>query len=347
LAGGALAFSAACVESVAHGQVRAEAVEIVYEAPGGCPGRDKFVEEMRARTTRFRVVAKSDATRTVAVEIHADAGGSTGRLLVRESDGREASRSVSAKRCEEVVTALALIAAVAIDPTALSNAPPNPAPPPGPAPAPPPPPASRPPAAPPSEAPPPNAAPPRVAVVSEEAPRTSRFRLAVGAELAAMFATAPEPLIGLRPFIELGSFGHRSVAPYFRLSFMRRGGSQAETEIGGGTFTWTAARLEAGPIRYPPARAFAIQPGVFFDGGAIEATGEDAADAHRETRAWLAPGALLRASWSPLRVLVVEAEGGLAVPLLRYRFFFGPDATLWQVPPLAGTAGIGIGVRFP
>ncbi len=110
-----------------------EVVELRYAAPPGCPTRDAAVELIRERTPAVRFAA--GAPRVFAIRVTAGEHGYTGELVVDET----ADKQLTAQRCDDLVTALALVIALAIDPTAAAGprieavaVPPPPPPPPGP-----------------------------------------------------------------------------------------------------------------------------------------------------------------------------------------------------------------------
>lgn len=89
-----------------------EVVELRYVAPGECPARDVVEGAIRARTPNVRLAAP--AHRVFAITIEATAEGFRGTLLV----DRVADKELAAQRCDDLAIALALVTALAIDPTA-------------------------------------------------------------------------------------------------------------------------------------------------------------------------------------------------------------------------------------
>jgi len=89
-----------------------EVVELRYVAPVECPARDVVEGAIRARTPNVRLAAP--AHRVFAITIEATAEGFRGTLLVDSV----ADKELAAPRCEDLATALALVTALAIDPTA-------------------------------------------------------------------------------------------------------------------------------------------------------------------------------------------------------------------------------------
>jgi len=89
-----------------------EVVELRYSAPAGCPSRAAFEAEILERTPSVRLAAP--ARRVFAVTIEATADGFRGTLVVNRASDKE----LASPRCEDLTTALALVTALAIDPTA-------------------------------------------------------------------------------------------------------------------------------------------------------------------------------------------------------------------------------------
>jgi hypothetical protein len=331
----------------AHAQT-GEPVRLVYAAPAGCPTASDFRAQVEARTTRFLPAGASGAARSFAVWIASGAQGARGTLVIREIDGREATREVPGEDCGEVAAALALVVAVAIDAdaqTAPIAPPPRPEPPAAPS-------IALLPMAPPP--PPTDASPPRS--MARARPPTSRFRLAGGSHVAVTGAVAPDPVVGLQLVADLTRFADQGLTPSVRLSFMRGQSGLTSTQVGRAKFTWLAGRLELCPGTWPGsalslraagAVRFGASPCALLDAGSLRAEGSQTVDAATETRPWVAPGLLGRLQLALFDTLLVEAEVGGTFPLLGYRYYFGPATTVFTVPPAALMGGIGLGVRFP
>jgi hypothetical protein len=100
----------------------AEPIRLDYRASADCPNEAEFVARLRARTSHVRPAWPGEAARTFAVV--AEAGPpSTGHLRVGESVDGGGMRAVQADSCSRVVDALALMVALAVDPSALIAAP--------------------------------------------------------------------------------------------------------------------------------------------------------------------------------------------------------------------------------
>jgi hypothetical protein len=94
-------------------------VELRYDAPAGCPERSAFEAEILERTPNVRLGAPAHRVFAVAIEPTAD--GFRGALVVDQV----ADKELAARSCDDLATALALVTALAIDPTATVSAQPR------------------------------------------------------------------------------------------------------------------------------------------------------------------------------------------------------------------------------
>jgi hypothetical protein len=99
-----------------------ESIALDYRASTGCPGRERFVEQVRALTTKAELVEADPALRQFRVEAERKGNSVTGRLSIIK-DGESSEREVKGKTCGEVVSALALATAIAVDPSVLGGEP--------------------------------------------------------------------------------------------------------------------------------------------------------------------------------------------------------------------------------
>lgn len=99
-----------------------EHVRIQFSAPKKCPDGDAFIRALRQRTGRFQLGSGAEQIRVFVVTITGGDPPVSGRLEI-QGPGMEVSlRSVSGKTCDEVMEALALMTALALDPNAPSAA---------------------------------------------------------------------------------------------------------------------------------------------------------------------------------------------------------------------------------
>lgn len=347
-----------------------EPIRIQFRAPAGCPDAAAFTDQVRARTAKTRPAAPGERARTFSVSITREPRVSKGQLTIEDKQGDTAVREVSGQTCAEVVAALALISALAIDPDASTSpkaltSPAPPAPPP-----PPPPRAVAPPitgtgffpASPslpvpsvPSRPPtiddalwPPLAMPLPIWIVPPEAPvDSSRWRAAVGAHVLGMGAIAPNLVLGTTVFLDVSDTGAGVLSPTARLSVLRASSEGIESEAGIASLYFTAARLEVCPVRLAIDPSFGVSPCALLDVGALRGSGSTGAASRAETRPWVAAGIGGRIQWALLELLLFEAEGGLFLPFVRDTFFFDPDLVIHEAPAVGGYLGAGAGIRFP
>lgn len=338
----------------ARAQAGQEPIRIGYRAPAGCVDAGVFADQVRARTARARLAGPGEKARTFTVVVTQDRGISRGQLTIDDGEGPLAVREVSGQTCGEVVVALALISALAIDPNA-STAPqplpppravqaPEPEPPrqpePGPGPGPP---APRPHPAPVIPAPEPTA-PPRPAV------EPTRWRLAGGAHAAAQGGIAPDLLPALHVFLDASLTGDAGVlAPAFRVGALTGTSGRITSEVGTAAFRWTTGRAEACPLRLQLDTHVTAHPCAFLTLGSLRAMSWTSTRTSKKGRMWADVGALVRLQWVALGFLLLEGEAGLTAPITRYHVDFqGPeDTTVQSTPSVAGVLGIGAGLRFP
>lgn len=339
-----ISSSALLVGVLLAASARAEATGTVeYTAAPGCPPADVFVQQVAARTPVFRERAADHAIR---VELVSEPGGVLGRASLVLA-GHAAERELRAARCEEVVEALALVVAILIDPNADT----------------------RPIAvttAPPEETPPEPATPAPPAVVREPVPvreprpvrkppepapaapaRSGRaYRFVAGAHAASVGAVAPELTLGPRVFAGVDL---RAGAPWpssLRLSGARLFSRTLREGEGSATLVLDAGRVDACFLRLREGR-LALEPCAGIDLGAVRVDGEHPLGGSDHTLLWAAAGGLVRSTVTVLDWLVGEAEIGLDVPLVQYRYSFRGQEPLFQSGRAGLHLGLGLGVLFP
>ncbi len=199
-----------------------DVVQVRYRAPPPCPGDDALAAAVRDRApmARLRLMPRSmpasvapvpnapgphpASARVLDFTITASEGGYLGTLVLHRGD-QVSSRQLSAHRCDDLVAALALVGALAIerDPSAASA---------------------------------PSMAAPRPAPPASDTRWTAR--MAGGGGLA--FGTGPGAmwLAGLEGQLGLAGLGHLGLAASF-------GRDRDELEDGAVQFTWASARASA------------------------------------------------------------------------------------------------------
>src|ERR1700753_813809 len=96
-------------------------IRVDYTAPEGCPTAQDFLGEVAARTSLARLAAPEERATALTLTIREVEGGNKGTLRFAPPEGAASSRDVSAADCGQVVSALALMTALAIDPDASTE----------------------------------------------------------------------------------------------------------------------------------------------------------------------------------------------------------------------------------
>lgn len=99
-------------------------VVLNYSAPARCPSRARFVERLRMHTQRLQLSDDPNALR-LDVRIVRRSTGYNGELEVTRAGGVPGRRGFEDADCREVASALALSAALSIDPEATLTVPPD------------------------------------------------------------------------------------------------------------------------------------------------------------------------------------------------------------------------------
>lgn len=308
-----------------------EAIRFQYTAPGACPSVDAFTERVRQRTERMRLAATDELARTFAVTVAAELDGFAGSVEFLDQAGTPVSRRVRGQQCDEVVTSLALITALALE-VRLEPAPEarlapetrsetTPAPPPLP-PAP--------------------------------KPRESRWERDSGQGPSARVGASGGYAVPLEAFA-LGLLAQldwaRGSSPIAALR-LRGHYAESEHEVDGRYANLRLLGLEASVcpqgLRLEP---FALYGCAAFDVGSLRARGVQSPELPfpgSATILWVAVGAELRLAWQPDAPFWLELNGQLGTPLVKHTFMFrAPNAEAFRVEPeLAAGAGIVSGVRF-
>lgn len=310
-------------------------VRLDYRAPSSCPDARAFEAEVRARLRQSRIAEPDEAATTLRILVTEDDARATARLFVGASP--HATRELSASSCDELIEAMALVTAMAIEapreePLPSPSASPQPLPEPALAPAPiakaaprplPPPPSNQ--TAPPSR-------------------HTARIRLGLRAALQS--ALAPEPLLGGQ--LVLG--WEHSAALELRAFASWLEGAAIDAGPGRARFRLLGGGAEACGALVRPASAFDIGPCLGVEAGALRGeglSGGSITEAYAATRLWGAGRALGRLQWRPGR-LATELAGGAVIPLVRQSFVFeAPDTVIHETPALGWTLAAGASVSFP
>jgi hypothetical protein len=308
-----------------------EAIRFQYAAPAECPDVAAFTGRVRQRTARGRVAEPDELARTFNVSIAAaNAGGFTGTVDFLDDAGSSVSRRIHGQQCDEVVSSLALVTALALDaslrPTEATV-----------------------PAARPVEAKPPE--PKRPEGKRDVQPSPTRWVDAASKGPSARVGVAGgyrAPLdaysLGLLGELDWGGAVSARLAAHYASADRNVGGRRANLRLMGVEASACLPRelLSTTWIHFCGA----------LDMGSLRAQGLESpglTSLDSRTILWVAVGAELRLAWEPDAPFWVELNGQLGVPLVNHRFIFeNPDTTVFEIEGVDLTAGAGVatGVRF-
>jgi len=358
-----------------------EGAYLEYSASAGCPTRAKFEDQVLQRTALAQFTDIRGTGRFFSVYVGVNEGLAVGRVTSGRGDDVGSAREVSSRSCEDVVSAVALIVALAIDPHA-SMAPKLSAT---------------------AEFPPesateldemtPGVQSPKTADSAvkphptakragktksensttlplyaddfgeEEADRAKPGAVAfsVGARASGSIwvGSTSVPMAAVAASLEAESLKATGVSPAVRLSAERSVSSTVHPSEGGGAqFTISAARLDACPMRIAIAPAVALRPCVGFEGGRLTGTGSElgpVTQAKTSHRFWGALDESVRAEFQLSREWQVEFEAELMQPTWHDRFVFelpgsaassGSQVPIITVPVLVPRLTLGLALRF-
>jgi hypothetical protein len=319
--------------------------QIDFTAPAECPGEQDFRRALDERTARSKVSSFAPPQRIV-VTIRAAADGWTGLLEVESSaDGVRVERAAQSRRCEDLVPALALMTALALE---LGSAPASDG-------------ASPEPVVEDAEAgstPYPGhleRAPPPVETspmpLAGAASRKASPRLTEG-ELG--FLLHWRSVVGWRdrvavaPSILWGSRVGQGFSPWLRASVDYVASRVVDAEGLEASLTWTVAQLDACTHKWPLWPGAFLSPCARLTVGALQAAGYAGVDTPREqTRPWLSAGGGAEVAISLVGPLWLRVQGGIEALVLRQRIYVDaePDRVLLEMPMALGLLGMGLGVR--
>lgn len=317
----AIAVVIACLSSVGQAQTsaaRAQPFRLVWSSSAGCGDVRAFVSELESRTTRLRAAQQGEHAITLIVETFEATAGVRGQLTVRKPDGDLSVREVPGLNCQEVESAMALIAALMVDPLAESLEGARPIP------------ASRPAAGPTASA--------RPVDVSEWSVRIEQ-------RLAARTAIAPGLAWGQAVAVMLTGETSR-----WRPSLALSGHwSRATTSKprGSAELDWVAGQLAACPVGLKPREPWDLRLCGAFQAGRLRGTGFETTSPAAKSILWMAAGLELQGRYRVVGPLWLGFEGAFVFPFSRERFYLAPaETTLHRVPAWGWGFGLGTGLRF-
>jgi hypothetical protein len=312
-----------------------------YDAASGCPTNADIVKKIEASSARVRVARGTEPAVDLAVRVEETENGIVGILDVQNPDGAKFSRTIPAPVCDEALSAIALIAAIAIDPDAASAGEAVPAatdsatPPPSALPPPPP-------------LPPPPLPPPVDALDDVSAPRSGRRGgFSLGARLGVTGGVAPGLVPDFGVTAALDAPKRRWLAPRLELAAVyARSGTIAET---GGSVRYDrlGARLSGCPLELLGLAAASLRPCALVELGRLHAQGSDVPGAQSRSVVWAGVGAGLRTDTDLPAGLTLGVEAGALFPLVRNGFFFEPaEQVVHRVDAIVVQAALELGYEL-
>jgi hypothetical protein len=316
----AIAVVIACLSGVGRAQTsaaRAEPFRLVWSSSAGCGDARAFLNELESRTARLREAQAGEHAITLIVETFLVAGGVRGQLTVRKPDGDLSVREVPGVNCQEVESAMALIAALMVDPLAGSAERARPT------------------------------APSRPAARSADSASPlhgSDWSLRIEQRLTARTAVAPGLTWGQALAVMLTAETSR-----WRPSLGLSGHSARATTSkphGSAELGWAAAQLVACPVAWRPAESWDFRACGAFQLGRLRGAGFRTIDPAAKSILWAAAGLELEGRYRVVGPLWVGLEGAFTFPFSRERFYLEPPETLHRVPAWGWSFGLGTGLSF-
>jgi hypothetical protein len=286
-----------------------------------CATGEDFATELVRRNKRARLGRADDAALVFRVELLEEPGATSGRLTVRERDGQVTVRVVPGADCREVITALAVIAAVLVDPDPPSG----------------------------------DATVSRTETVeSRDSVKTARptrpgWGFGAGAGLLLQTGVAPHARPGAGVEAHVASRARRLLSPLFALGGYYTLAETVPTPGGSAELNWWAVRSSACPFRWPEDSSIILRPCALFDAGRLAGSGSGTAGDQSRSGTWIALGASGRIEAAPVPGLWIAVEGGALAPLVRHRFYFAPDTppnTAFETPDIAPFGRFSIAGRW-
>lgn len=309
----------ACLTTSAHaspeGSSPAEPFRLVWSSSADCGDAAAFSSELKSRTA-LRSAERDEHAITILVETFREREGVRGRLTLRKPTGELAVRDVPGATCQEVESAMVLIAALMFDPLAAGlsfstqgGQPVEPRSLPAPF--------------------------PRI---------VPDWTLRAEHRLIAQSAVAPRVVWGQAGRLVLTRQSHAwhpslSLGAHFARSTTSVPAGSAELE-------WATAQLSLCPAGAQPSAQWDFRACAVFQLGRLRGSGFETASPASSSILWSAAGAQLESRVELLGPLWVGWEGALTFPLTREVFYLDPQQSLHRVPAWAGSFGVGVGLCF-
>lgn len=316
----------------------AKPVQVEFEAPAGCSGAEKFFGSLRSRTERVRQANEGEPHTTLQVRLSRTHGHVLGELRVVDDRGGTDTRKVQGASCDDVVQALSLTAALAVDPSALLSAPAT-------APE-----ATAPIVAPVVPDPPARKIQPKADLTATAEPATPQSTLqvpsfALGAGPAGTTLLASSVGLGVA-IASRWTLADRGILRaslglafiYVRNDVVRTPGA-VQTALTGLAATACPFRVSASVLTFEPC--------ALVLGGRLAASGRESTHTYSVDRLWLSAGGLLRAAAWLGDGLWLDLQVGVSAPFFKRRFFATTqDNIVGETPMISPFVGLGLAYGF-
>ena len=159
------------------------------------------------------------------------------------------------------------------------------------------------------------------------------------------YGVTPNPLMSGSPYLGWRSNAGGFFAPSVRLALAYATAGTDPSPVGSAHFAWTVGRLDVCPTDWVRSR-FLVTTCARLESGVLAVSAHDVGAPETRVRPWFAAGVLARAEWSFLPPVFLDADIDLLVRATNDRFYFLPDTTVYRVPVLGASGGIGLGAHF-
>lgn len=299
-------------------------LRVVFEAPSDCSSVDAFYAGVRARTERVRLANPGESATELQVHLSQSSGGAHGELRMLGEHGESDTRKVDGGSCDEIVEALSLTAALALDPAARVT--PLPVPPeepekqkvvePAPPPAPPPPPKE-----------------------------PSTLALELGAKAMVSQVVSPFTNVGGELSVRVRFRGEDSAEPSMGVALVR-----LQNDLFGepkhASIRYTAVAVTACPARWSVRDVINLEPCALVVAGWLGAAGKGNTYNVSVLRSLYSAGGSLTLG-VPFGDFAFELSGAFTLPLVSRRFVAGISPTaVGETPAISPIGALGFRYAF-
>lgn len=330
-------FAAVVSVTAPSGPTEVKPVQVEIDSPEGCGSAEDFFVSLRSRTSLVRKATDGEPRTTLHVRLLGMRHHVLGELRMVSDRGGTDTRRVQGPNCEDVLQALSLAAAVALDPSVLL--PPIVT---TPAPAPtvvdPSPPAL---SLPESK----SAAPPKAvdAPPSPISPGGSPFELGAAAAGATLLSSGPSP--GLSIFGRWTPAGSGAFQPtvgmavtHFRNDILMSPGA-AQSTLTGLAVTVCGAGWRGSLI--------GVKPCLLGMAGVLSVSGQHVARVSTVDVFWISAGAVMRTAFRLGGGFSLDLEAGASMPFIRREFYTTlPSHVVAKTAVISPVVGLGISYNF-